>query len=229
MLITADWPDLPPDLHDPDAAAEMEWVVAAISAIRAIRTEVNVPAGGAPAAARQGCRCRRQRAARSPPRAHPAPCAGRADRDGRDRAGGRRRGGRRGHDADPAHRRCDRPGQGEGAARQGDRPARRRSDKIRRASSPTRRFSQRPSPRWSRSSASAKPMRAATATGCKPSTSGLAAEAVASRRMLRDQASRRQCRHIQGLPLCLGAATRLQDFTPDSTWERMLAVDWLQI
>jgi valyl-tRNA synthetase len=45
MLITSPWPDLPPDLHDPEAAAEMEWVVAAVSAIRAIRTEVNVPAG----------------------------------------------------------------------------------------------------------------------------------------------------------------------------------------
>ena len=44
MLITASWPELPPDLHDPEAAAEMEWVVTAISAIRAIRTEVNVPA-----------------------------------------------------------------------------------------------------------------------------------------------------------------------------------------
>ncbi|HEV8681083.1 MAG TPA: class I tRNA ligase family protein, partial [Stellaceae bacterium] len=45
MLIVAPWPDLAPDLHDPAAAAEMEWVVAAISAIRGIRTEVNVPAG----------------------------------------------------------------------------------------------------------------------------------------------------------------------------------------
>jgi valyl-tRNA synthetase len=45
MLIRAPWPDLAPDLHDPEAAAEMEWVVAAISAIRTIRTEVNVPAG----------------------------------------------------------------------------------------------------------------------------------------------------------------------------------------
>jgi valyl-tRNA synthetase len=45
MLIASPWPDLPPDLHDPEAAAEMEWVVAAVSAIRAIRTEVNVPAG----------------------------------------------------------------------------------------------------------------------------------------------------------------------------------------
>jgi valyl-tRNA synthetase len=44
MLITAPWPDLPSDLHDPEAAAEMDWVVAAVSAIRAIRTEVNVPA-----------------------------------------------------------------------------------------------------------------------------------------------------------------------------------------
>jgi valyl-tRNA synthetase len=44
-LMLSPWPDLAPDLHDPEAAAEMEWVVAAISAIRAIRTEVNVPAG----------------------------------------------------------------------------------------------------------------------------------------------------------------------------------------
>jgi valyl-tRNA synthetase len=44
MLIAAPWPALAPELYDPAAAAEMEWVVAAISAIRAIRTEVNVPA-----------------------------------------------------------------------------------------------------------------------------------------------------------------------------------------
>src|SRR5882762_5084407 len=44
-LMLSPWPDLAPDLHDPAAAAEMEWVVEAISAIRAIRTEVNVPAG----------------------------------------------------------------------------------------------------------------------------------------------------------------------------------------
>src|SRR3954463_5053201 len=45
FLTSSRWPDLPPDLHDPAAAAEMDWVVAAISAIRAVRTEVNVPAG----------------------------------------------------------------------------------------------------------------------------------------------------------------------------------------
>jgi len=45
MLIRAPWPEPAPALADPAAAAEMEWVVAAISAIRAIRTEVNVPAG----------------------------------------------------------------------------------------------------------------------------------------------------------------------------------------
>jgi valyl-tRNA synthetase len=43
LLLTAPWPDLPPDLHDPASAAEMEWVIAAISAIRAIRNEINVP------------------------------------------------------------------------------------------------------------------------------------------------------------------------------------------
>jgi valyl-tRNA synthetase len=45
MLIGTEWPDLPPELHDPEAAAEMDWVVAAITAIRAVRTEVNVPVG----------------------------------------------------------------------------------------------------------------------------------------------------------------------------------------
>jgi valyl-tRNA synthetase len=44
MLLTAAWPELTPDLHDPESAAEMEWVVAAVSAIRAIRNEINVPA-----------------------------------------------------------------------------------------------------------------------------------------------------------------------------------------
>jgi valyl-tRNA synthetase len=45
MLIMEPWPDLPPDLHDPTAAADMDWVIAAITAIRAIRAEVNVPPG----------------------------------------------------------------------------------------------------------------------------------------------------------------------------------------
>ncbi|HXC28040.1 MAG TPA: valine--tRNA ligase [Stellaceae bacterium] len=45
MLLTAAWPDLAPDLHDPSSAAEMDWVVAAISAIRAVRNEINVPPG----------------------------------------------------------------------------------------------------------------------------------------------------------------------------------------
>jgi valyl-tRNA synthetase len=44
MLISAAWPALPPDLHDPEAATEMDWLVGAITAIRASRTEVNVPA-----------------------------------------------------------------------------------------------------------------------------------------------------------------------------------------
>jgi valyl-tRNA synthetase len=44
LLLTSAWPDLPADLHDPEAAAEMDWVVAAISAIRGVRSEMNVPA-----------------------------------------------------------------------------------------------------------------------------------------------------------------------------------------
>jgi valyl-tRNA synthetase len=45
MLITAPWPGFPPDSLDPEASAEMEWVVHAISAIRALRSEMNVPPG----------------------------------------------------------------------------------------------------------------------------------------------------------------------------------------
>jgi valyl-tRNA synthetase len=44
MLITAPWPDLAPDLADPAAAAEMEALIADLSAIRAVRSELNIPA-----------------------------------------------------------------------------------------------------------------------------------------------------------------------------------------
>jgi valyl-tRNA synthetase len=43
MLITAPWPDFSRDPVDPAASAEMEWVVDAISTIRALRAEMNVP------------------------------------------------------------------------------------------------------------------------------------------------------------------------------------------
>jgi valyl-tRNA synthetase len=43
MLITAEWPDRPDTLVDAGASQEMEWVVQAISTIRALRTELNVP------------------------------------------------------------------------------------------------------------------------------------------------------------------------------------------
>jgi valyl-tRNA synthetase len=45
MLITASWPDFEHDPSDPIAAAEMEWVVQAISALRALRAELGVPPG----------------------------------------------------------------------------------------------------------------------------------------------------------------------------------------
>lgn len=43
MLISAPWPDFAADAFDPGPAEEMEWVVQAISAIRALRAEMNVP------------------------------------------------------------------------------------------------------------------------------------------------------------------------------------------
>ena len=45
MLITADWPSLAADLADSGADAEMGWLIQAIGAIRAARSELNVPAG----------------------------------------------------------------------------------------------------------------------------------------------------------------------------------------
>jgi valyl-tRNA synthetase len=45
LLISAAWPELSPDVVDRAAATEIEWVVAAISAIRAVRAEMNVPPG----------------------------------------------------------------------------------------------------------------------------------------------------------------------------------------
>ena len=43
-LITARWPSYPASLSDQAAGAEMDWVVRLISAVRAVRSEMNVPA-----------------------------------------------------------------------------------------------------------------------------------------------------------------------------------------
>ncbi|NQW09024.1 MAG: valine--tRNA ligase [Alphaproteobacteria bacterium] len=45
LLLARPWPDLPADLADADAAAEMGWVVRLISEVRSIRSEMNVPPG----------------------------------------------------------------------------------------------------------------------------------------------------------------------------------------
>jgi valyl-tRNA synthetase len=44
LLITARWPELSRDTGESEASAEMEWVVQAISAVRALRAEMNVSA-----------------------------------------------------------------------------------------------------------------------------------------------------------------------------------------
>jgi valyl-tRNA synthetase len=43
LLLTASWPDLLAEPTEPAASIEMEWVVQAISALRALRAEVRVP------------------------------------------------------------------------------------------------------------------------------------------------------------------------------------------
>ncbi|MBT5919871.1 MAG: class I tRNA ligase family protein, partial [Alphaproteobacteria bacterium] len=45
MIIRAAWPELSPDLVSAEAEAEMDWVVRLVSQIRAVRSELNVPAG----------------------------------------------------------------------------------------------------------------------------------------------------------------------------------------
>jgi len=45
MLVYADWPDLPLDLADAAADAEMGWVIRVIEGVRSVRAEMNVPAG----------------------------------------------------------------------------------------------------------------------------------------------------------------------------------------
>jgi valyl-tRNA synthetase len=44
LLVTAPWPELAGQARDTEAAAEMDWVVRLIGQIRAVRSEVNVPA-----------------------------------------------------------------------------------------------------------------------------------------------------------------------------------------
>ena len=43
MLMLQSWPELGADLRSPDAEDEMAWVVRAVSEVRAIRSEMNVP------------------------------------------------------------------------------------------------------------------------------------------------------------------------------------------
>jgi valyl-tRNA synthetase len=44
LLILSEWPDLA-GFEDPEAEAELEWLVMVVSGIRSVRTEMNVPAG----------------------------------------------------------------------------------------------------------------------------------------------------------------------------------------
>jgi valyl-tRNA synthetase len=43
MLITAKWPVFPEAWLDTDAEAEIDWVIALVSEVRSIRSEMNVP------------------------------------------------------------------------------------------------------------------------------------------------------------------------------------------
>ena len=45
MLITAAWPTLPDSYVDPEAQAEIDWLIQVVSEVRSIRSEMNVPPG----------------------------------------------------------------------------------------------------------------------------------------------------------------------------------------
>jgi valyl-tRNA synthetase len=48
FLMTASWPDLPSSYADVEAAGEIDWLIDLITAVRAIRAEMNVPASARP-------------------------------------------------------------------------------------------------------------------------------------------------------------------------------------
>ncbi len=62
LLIGARWPELGGELIDPEAEAELDWLIRAISALRAARSELGVPPAAKLTA--QGPRCRRRDRAR---------------------------------------------------------------------------------------------------------------------------------------------------------------------
>jgi valyl-tRNA synthetase len=48
LLIEAPWPDLPQGWIDPVAQAEIDWVIALVTEVRSVRTELNVPPSARP-------------------------------------------------------------------------------------------------------------------------------------------------------------------------------------
>ena len=163
MLIRSPWPQLDQNLVDPVAEAELGWLVRLVGAIRAARTELNVPPGARLALHQQGARSDpglARAASRSDPAAGAASSAIELeDRlappkalGGRDRRGHVRAAGRRGH---RSRRRA-------GEARARGRQAHRRDRPRPSRSSPTRRSWRAHPKRWWSSSASGWPRAEAT-------------------------------------------------------------------
>ena len=131
-LIAARWPELPAALVDPEAEAELDWLIRLVTGLRAARSELGVPA-----AARLSLEVRdagpdHAGPPRAPRRGDPAPGPLRGDRE-RDRRRTERRDPGRGRRGDlcAAVGRRDRSGAGAPAARSGAGESRRRARALR--------------------------------------------------------------------------------------------------
>ena len=122
LLCHAAWPE--PDFADPDAAAEINWLIELVSGIRSVRSEMNVPPSAIAPLVLVGANALTHERLSRHDRRDPAAGARRRDQPRRGRAAGVRPVRRRRGDCLPAARHADRP-QGRGGAaaegtRQGD-------------------------------------------------------------------------------------------------------------
>src|SRR5262249_46475930 len=121
LLLISPWPEFGPEARDLAAATEMEWVVQAISSIRALRAEMSAPPAPACPAAHEGGGPPRSGGSCGSSGALLAAGASGSVRAGSDGSRGWCPDSSRGCGLDLVPRRCGRSRSGEGAARQRNR------------------------------------------------------------------------------------------------------------